>query len=74
MKLYFSNDIERKYFSYRYIFVSDWETEYYGDGELELLLKNASELFSQEVLSKEQLIKLCDESEDICFHEFSFEE
>jgi len=74
MKLYFSNDIERKYFSYHYIFVSDWETEYYEDGELELLLKNASELFSQEVLSKEQLIKLCDESEDICFHEFSFEE
>lgn len=74
MKLYFSNDIERKYFSYRYIFVCDWETEYYEDGELELLLKNASELFSQEVLSKEQLIKLCDESEDICFHEFSFEE
>ena len=74
MELYSSNDLERKYFSDRYILASDWETEYYEDGEFDILLQNASELFGQEVSSKEQLIKLCDESDVICFHEFSLEE
>lgn len=68
MEIFVTNDAQGVYFPERYIFRTDWDTEYYAD--IRSLLKDASAMLRQEITTQEQLEAIIEDMEDRSFYKF----
>lgn len=68
MEIFVTNDAQGVYFPERYIFRTDWDTEYYAD--IRSLLKDASAMLRQETTTQEQLEAIIEDMDDRSFYKF----